>query len=91
MAKLTLYTDRSVRSQLAKTHLTNLGVDFDEVNILEDDTAATFLESKGRDVLHYPVPQYYVGENLAWANGYKDVADLTVEQINTKVTELNAG
>ena len=52
---------------------------------------STFLESKGRDVQHYPVPQYYVGESIAWLNGYKDVAKLTAEQINAKVTELNAG
>jgi len=91
MAKLTLYTDKSVRSQIAKTQLANLGIDFDEVSILENGEAVTFLESKGRDVQHYPVPQYYVGESIAWLNGYKDVAKLTAEQINAKVTELNAG
>ena len=50
-----------------------------------------FLESKGRDRGHYPLPQYYVNETVAFAGGYKEAVLLTAEQINSKIEELNAG
>ena len=91
MAKLTIYTDRGPRSGLARTQLVNLGIDFDEVNVEENSSAVEFLESKGRDRAHFPLPQYYVGESVAWENGFKDVAPLSEGDITTRVGELNAG
>ena len=90
MANLTVYTDRAVRSSAAKQYLTNLGVAFDEVNVEQDSSAVEFLESKGRDLKHYPLPQFYVGESLAYENGFKDFSTATAEQINSKVEEINA-
>lgn len=90
MAKLTVYLDKSVRSQAAKQQLANLGIDYTAINVEEDAAALQFLESQGRDRAHYPLPQYYVGETVAWANGYKDVSTLNATQINQKVEELNA-
>ena len=93
MATLKLYTDRGVRSGIAKAHLQGLGVNFDEVNVeLEENVSAiAFLEGKGRDRNHYPLPQYYVNETVAFDGGYRDVSVLTAEQINSRVEELNAG
>lgn len=90
MATLKLYTDKTVRSHAARTHLQTLGVAFEEVNVEQTASADVFLESQGRNRKRYPLPQYYVGNKLAWANGYKDVAGLTAAQINSKVEELNA-
>ena len=90
MANLTVYTDRAVRSAAAKQYLTNLGVTFDEINVDSTPEAVALLESQGRDLKHYPLPQFYVGSTVAWANGYKDVANLTAEQINERVSEINA-
>jgi len=90
MATLKLYTDKTVRSHAARAHLIALGVAFEEVNVEQNASANTFLESKGRSRNKYPLPQYYVGDDLAWANGYRDVAQLTAAQINSKVEELNA-
>ena len=90
MANLTVYTDRSVRSAAAKQFLTNLEIVFDEVNVDTTPEAVTLLESQGRDLKHYPLPQFYVGETLAWANGYKDVAGLNADQINERISEINA-
>lgn len=90
MAKLTLYVDQGVRSSVARTHLKGLGISFDEVNIDADTNLINFLESVERPLKYYPMPQYYVGNTVAWVNGYKDVVELTAEQINEKVEEINA-
>ena len=93
MAALKLYTDKGVRSGIARTQLQQLGVAFDEINVeLEENSSAiAFLESKGRDRAHYPLPQYYVNEQVAYENGFKDVNVLNADQINTRIEELNAG
>jgi hypothetical protein len=88
---LKLYTDRAVRSQLAKSQLDQLGISYEEVNVEDDSNSVVFLESQGRDRKHHPLPQYYVGDKLAWENGYKDVVALNATQINSKIEELNAG
>ena len=88
---LKLYTDRAIRSQLAKSQLDQLGISYEEVNVEVDSNAVVFLESQGRDRNHNPLPQYYVGDKLAWTNGYKDVVTLNATQINLKIEELNAG
>lgn len=90
MAKLTVYTDRAVRSSAAKSYLANLGIDFEEVDVETNPEAVAFLESKGRDIPHHPLPQFYVGDVLAWPNGFKDVSTLTAEQINQRIEEINA-
>ena len=90
MATLKLYTDKTVRSHVARTQLDTLGVVYEEVNVEQNASADVFLKSQGRSRDRYPLPQYYVGNKLAWANGYKDVAELTAAQINSKVEELNA-
>lgn len=90
MAKLTVYTDRAVRSAVAKQFLTNLGIDFEEVSIEDNPEAEAFLNSQGRDLKHHPLPQFYVNGKLAWENGFKDIAHLTAAEINQRIEELNA-
>lgn len=90
MAVLTLYVDGGVRSTVARQHLQKLGVTFNEINVTADNNAVLFLESKNRPSKKHPMPQYYVGETLAWSEGYKDVVELTAEQINERISELNA-
>ena len=90
MAKLTVYTDKGVRSSLAKTRLTQLGVDFDVVDCESDASGIEFIEAKGRDRVHYPLPQFYVGESVAW-EGFKQMKDLNASEITERVDELNAG
>lgn len=90
MADLKVYTDRAVRSAVAKKFLTDLGVEFNEINVEEDSTAMEFLESQGRDTRHYPLPQFYVNNQLAWTNGFKDLSVLTASEINQRIEELNA-
>ena len=90
MAKLTIYTDKGVRSVVAKQYLDKLGVDYNERSLESDTDARIFLESNSRDTAHYPLPQFFVGTSVAWANGFKEVNGLTLEQINERVGELNA-
>lgn len=90
MANLTVYTDRGARSSLAKTTLAELGINHTVVDCENDASGIEFLESKGRDRSHYPLPQFYVGDKLAWENGFKDFNGLTAAQINSKIEELNA-
>ena len=89
MANLTVYTDRAVRSAVAKQYLTNLGIVFNEVNVETTPEVVELLESQGRDLRHYPLPQFYVDNKLAW-DSFKEVSVLTAEQINDRVGELNA-
>jgi hypothetical protein len=89
MAKLTVYVDRNVRSQIAKTQLDEYGIDYDAVDVETTPEASTLLESRGRDRAHYPMPQYYVGDTLAF-EGFKEVNFLTKEQINSRIEEINA-
>lgn len=89
MANLTVYTDRGVRSSAAKAKLNELGITFTEVNVADDSNARSLLEAK-RSLGTHPCPQFYVGDQLAWENGYKDVVDLTADDINSKIEELNA-
>lgn len=84
MAKLTLYVDKGVRSGAARAQLKNLGIDFAEVNVDAGGMPAYMRDRKSN-----PMPQYYVGETLAWENGFKDVAELTAEEINNRVEEIN--
>lgn len=84
MAKLTLYVDKGIRSSAAKAQLKNLEIDFVENNI-----DAGGIPAYMRSIKSNPMPQYYVGETLAWENGYKDVVDLTAEDINNRVEEIN--
>jgi len=90
MAMLTMYVDRGVRSSIARQYLKNLGIAFEEVNITVNKDAANFLIEQSRPVSEFNMPQFYVGNTLVWANGFKDVAGLTLEQINEKVEEINA-
>lgn len=91
MAKLTMYVDTGVRSSAARAYLKNLGVEFDEVNINANEAANSFLNEQQRPVGKYNMPQFYVGNQLVWDNGFKDVSGLTLEQINERVEEINAG
>lgn len=90
MANLIVYTDRAVRSVVAKQYLDRLGVAYDEVNVEATPSAVNLLESQGRALRHHPLPQFYVGSVLAWENGFKDIGGLTAEQINQRVEEINA-
>lgn len=90
MAKLTVYVNRAVRCSAAKQMLTTLEIDHDVVDIETSPEAIEFLESRGRDIKHHPLPQFYVGQTLAWENGFKDIVNLTVEEINQRVEEINA-
>jgi rhodanese-related sulfurtransferase len=90
MAGLILYVDNGVRSTLARQRLKELGVTFTEMNALADTSIIDFLKSNGRPTEKFPLPQYYVGNTLAWADGFKEVNELTAEQINDKIEEINA-
>ena len=90
MAKLTLYVDNGIRSTVARQQLRNLSIDFDELNVGANEQAAEFLVNSNRPVNKFPLPQYYVGETLAWENGYKDVAELAATEINQRVEDINA-
>ena len=90
MATLNVYTDRSVRSAVAKKFLSDLGISFVEININETMSAVDFLNSKNRDLAHFPAPQFYVGDVLAWENGFKDISNLTATEINQRIEEINA-
>lgn len=90
MAKLKVYTDRGVRSVVAKQYLTNLGVPFDEINLEQQPEAVEFLNSKNRETKRYPLPQFYVGEAVAWENGFKDIAHATQIEINERINQLDA-
>jgi hypothetical protein len=89
MATLTMYVDRGARSELAKTQLNEYKIVYDIVDVENTPEAITFLASQGRDRKHYQMPQYYVGETLAF-EGFKEVNFLTKEQILSKVEEINA-
>lgn len=89
MAKLTIYTDRNARSQLAMVQLDSYGIDHDVVDVEISPEAIALLESRGRDRAHFPMPQYYVGDVLAFS-GFKEVNFLTKEQINERIEEINA-
>jgi glutaredoxin len=90
MADLKVYTNRAVRSAVAKKFLQDLGIAFDEINVDENPEAVTFLESNDRNLRQHPCPQFYVNNQLAWANGFKDIAHLTPVEINQRIEELNA-
>jgi hypothetical protein len=90
MATLTMYVDSGVRSSAARVYLKNLTVTFNEINVTADADAEAFLNAQQRPVSKYNLPQFYVGGKLVWANGFKDVSGLTLEQINEKVEEINA-
>lgn len=90
MAKLTLYVDRGARSELAKVQLKDFNIDHDIVNIEATPEALDFLNSKGRDRAHYPMPQYYVGDVLAF-DGFKEVNFLNSTQVKSRIEEINAG
>ena len=90
MAKLTVYVNRAVRCSAAKQMLIALGIDHDVVDVETNPEAIEFLESQGREIKYYPLPQFYVGETLAWENGFKDIVNLTAQEINQRVEEINA-
>lgn len=90
MANLTVYVNKAVRSAVAKKFLTDLGITFDEVDVETSTDAVEFLETRGRDLAHYPAPQFYVGTVLAWPNGFKDISILTATEINNRIEEINA-
>lgn len=89
MAKLTVYVDRGARSEIAKVQLRDFAIDHDIVDVEADASALALLESLGRDRSHYPMPQYYVGNTVAF-EGFKEVNYLTKEQINSRIEEINA-
>lgn len=90
MPKLTMYADNGVRSSAARAYLKKIGVVFDEVNITVNESANSFLNEQQRPVSKYNMPQFYVGNQLVWPEGFKDVSGLTAEQINERIEEINA-
>jgi hypothetical protein len=90
MAQLTLYVDQGVRSSVARKQLRDYGISFNEVNIDADPALVTFLESVNRPLKYHPMPQYYIGNTVVWENGFKDVSNLTVTEINQRIEEINA-
>lgn len=90
MENLTVYVNKAVRSAVAKKFLTDLGIAFNAVDVETSADAVSFLETQGRDLAHYPAPQFYVGNVLAWPNGFKDISSLTAIEINNRIEEINA-
>ena len=90
MAILNVYVNRAVRCSAAKTLLNDLEIEHNLIDVETDTTAIDFLEDQGRDIAHYPLPQFYVGSVLAWPNGFKDIVNLTANEINQRIEEINA-
>ena len=88
MAKLTLYTDKTVMSHVARQTLQEKNIDFDEIYIEENDQARSWLDSK-RNLVYYPCPQFYVDHTLAFENVQEVIAKSEIE-INQRVEEINA-
>lgn len=87
---LTVYVDRSPRNELALQHLTKQGIAFTVEHVNTSEIAAAFLLNQNRPPARYPLPQFYLGDKLVWENGFKDMHDLTSEQINQRLEEINA-
>jgi glutaredoxin len=65
----------------AKNLLKARGIDFQEVNIEEDDDGRDFLVSQG----HRTVPQLYLNGELFVEGGWQGLSKLTPEQLNEKL------
>jgi glutaredoxin len=65
----------------AKNLLKARGIDFQEVNIEEDDVGRDFLVSQG----HRTVPQLYLNGELFVEGGWQGLSKLTPEQLNEKL------
>lgn len=76
---ITLYTQPGcVHCDHAKTHLTEIGVEYEIVNIHEDLDALHFLKDNG----HTTVPQLYHGTTLLAPGGNVRIQELSKEQLN---------
>lgn len=89
MARLTIYVDRGARSEIAKVQLRDFEIDHDIIDVETETSTIELLKNRGRDRAHYPMPQYYVGDTLAF-EGFKEVNYLTKEEILSRVEEINA-
>ncbi len=65
----------------AKNLLKARGIDFQEVNIEEDEAGRDFLVSQG----HRTVPQLYLNGELFVEGGWQGLSKLTPEQLNEKL------
>lgn len=87
---LTIYVDRGPRNELAQQHLTKLGIAYSVEYVNQSEAAAAFLINQNRPPARFPLPQFYVGNTVVWENGFKDMHNLTAEQINQRLEEINA-
>jgi len=65
----------------AKNFLRARGIDFQEVNIEEDDAAREFLREAG----HRTVPQIYKDGEVFVEGGWAGLSKLSVEELNSKL------
>lgn len=70
----------------AKTYLSTLDIDFDEVNIEEDPTARDFLLKEG----HKSVPQFYWRDNLLIKGGWSLLKNMSKQQILDSIDSVAA-
>jgi glutaredoxin len=82
---ITVYSKTTCPSCIkAKTYLTSHGIEFNEVNVAEDDSALAFIKDRG----HRSVPQLYVGEHLLVEGGNDGLQAMSPEAIRLRVIEL---
>lgn len=65
----------------AKNFLRARGIDFQEVNIEEDEVAREFLREAG----HRTVPQIYKDGEVFVEGGWTGLSKLSVEELNSKL------
>ena len=90
MANLSLYTDRGIRSVVAKKELDDMKIVYEEISTDTDPSAIEFLNSQDRHLTKVGLPQYFVGDVLAFEGGYAEVHNLSADEINQRVEEINA-
>ena len=78
MKTLTVYTKSGCGyCTQAKDHLKKLGIDYAEVDVMQDSTARDMLIAKG----HKTLPVLFVGDDLLVHGGYNSLKTMKKEDI----------
>lgn len=65
----------------SKAYLTDLGIDYDVIDISENPQLREWLKNQG----HTTVPQFYVGMKLAIEDGWAGLQFMSAEQIKEAI------
>lgn len=71
----------------AKAHLKTKGIDFQVIRIDEDSEAREFLMEQG----FRSVPQIFKGDELFVEGGYQGLVQLSEDELNERLGELDVG